>query len=116
MRRLSLCCSTRTPASTFRTSAVERLWIARRLVKLPSITLVNLLAGEELFPEIATSRDESDRVAPHVVGWLTDAARRAAAVGRLEALRDRVAVPGACDRAAEFLIAEVAGRRARRAA
>jgi lipid-A-disaccharide synthase len=91
------------------------LWIARRLVKLPFITLVNLLAGEELFPEITTSRDESDRIAPHVAGWLTDPARRSAAVARLEALRDLVATPGACDRAAEFLIAEVGRREARQA-
>jgi len=46
------------------------LWLARRLVKLPHFTLVNLLAGEELFPEIATSRDESERIAGHVLGWL----------------------------------------------
>jgi lipid-A-disaccharide synthase len=81
------------------------LWLARRLVKLPSFTLVNLLAGEELFPEIATARDESDRIAAHVLGWLNDPARYAELTARIAALRDRVAVPGACDRAAEYLLA-----------
>jgi lipid-A-disaccharide synthase len=88
------------------------LWLARRLVKLPFFTLVNLLAGEELFPEIATARDESDRIAGHVLGWLNDAARYGELTGRIAALRDRVAVPGACDRAAAFLLAAGAARAA----
>jgi lipid-A-disaccharide synthase len=88
------------------------LWLARRLVKLQYFTLVNLLAGEELFPEIATSRDESDRIAGHVLRWLGDAAERERMVSRVAALRDRVAVPGACDRAAAFLTDALAVRRA----
>jgi lipid-A-disaccharide synthase len=88
------------------------LWLARRLVKLQYFTLVNLLAGEELFPEIATSRDESDRIAGQLLRWLTDAGERQAAVARIAALRDRVAVPGACDRAAAFLLQAMAKRNA----
>ena len=79
-------------------------WLARRVVGVKYITLVNLLANEELFPELLTARDESDRIAGHLLGWLNDPARRAALIGQLEALRSRVAVPGACDRAAEFLL------------
>ncbi len=88
------------------------LWLARRLVKLPFFTLVNLLAGEELFPEIATSADDSDRIVGHLLGWLNDPVGREAAVAKIAALRDRVAVPGACDRAADFLLRELASRRA----
>ena len=87
----------------YRMSPVS-LWLARRLVKLPYFTLVNLLAGAELFPEIATSRDESERIVGHILGWLNNPLRHAEVVGRIAALRDRVAVPGACDRAAEFLL------------
>jgi lipid-A-disaccharide synthase len=78
--------------------------VASRVLKAKYITLVNLLADEEIYPELFTSRDESPRIAQHVLGWLNDPASRAAIVGRLEALRARVAVPGACDRAAEFLL------------
>lgn len=92
------------------------LWLARRLVKLKSITLVNMLAGERLFPEIATSRDESPAIARQVLEWLDNPNARQELVGRLAALRDRVARPGACDRAAEFLTAAAAERRASRAA
>jgi lipid-A-disaccharide synthase len=38
------------------------------------------------------------------LAWLNDPAARAALVGRLADLRDRVAQPGACDRAASFLL------------
>jgi lipid-A-disaccharide synthase len=88
------------------------LWLARRLVKLSSITLVNMLAGEMLFPEVVTSGDESDAVAGHVLRWLNDPGERARLVAKLTALRDRVAVPGACDRAAGFLLQSPALRSA----
>jgi lipid-A-disaccharide synthase len=84
-------------------------WLARRFVRLSYITLVNLLAKEELFPEFMTSEDESDRVAGHVLDWLNDPVKKVDLVNRITALRDRVAVPGACERAAEFLLSEVAG-------
>lgn len=85
--------------------------IAKLVVGVKYITLVNLLANAELFPELLTSRDESDRISEHLLGWLNDPAKRAALVGRLEALRSRVAVPGACDRAAEFLLRGAAPER-----
>jgi lipid-A-disaccharide synthase len=88
------------------------LWLARRLVKLPYFTLVNLLAGQELFPEIATARDESEQIAGHVLHWLNDPAEHAKKVAALNALREQVAVPGACERAAGFLLSELGLRRA----
>jgi lipid-A-disaccharide synthase len=96
----------------YRLHPVYRL-LARQFLKSRYITLVNMLAGEELYPELLTSRDESDRIAGHVLGWLNDPVGRGALVGRLAALRDRVAVPGACDRAAAFLLGAAAeGKRA----
>ena len=79
-------------------------WLARRFVGLPYYTLVNLLAKDELFPEFVTPDDATDGIADRVIGWLNDPAARAAVAARIAALRDRVAVPGACDRAAEFLL------------
>jgi lipid-A-disaccharide synthase len=88
------------------------LWLARRLVKLKYFTLVNLLAGDEVLPEFATSRDESEGIARQLAEWLSQPARRDACVARLRELRDRVAVPGACDRAAHFLLNAVTRRNA----
>jgi lipid-A-disaccharide synthase len=80
-------------------------FLLRRLVKVKYMSLVNLMADAPLYPEFPTTRDESDAIAAQVLQWLDDPAKRAALVGQLEALRARVAVPGACARAAQFLSA-----------
>jgi lipid-A-disaccharide synthase len=71
------------------------------------ISLVNLLAGEELFPEYLTCRDESSAVAAHLSHWLRDPNAIAAVKAKLAALKARVAAPGACERAAQFIVARV---------
>jgi lipid-A-disaccharide synthase len=84
-------------------------WVARRLKTCQYISLVNLLAGEELYPEYASPADDSAAVARHVTTWLTDDGARAAVEAKLKALSARVAEPGACGRAADFLLAELSG-------
>jgi lipid-A-disaccharide synthase len=86
--------------------------VARALSQVDDISLVNLLAGERIFPEFAVSHDASAEVAAVVLGWLTDPATREAVVRKLEALKAEVAVPGAVERAAEFLVKELASRAA----
>jgi lipid-A-disaccharide synthase len=95
-------------AVVFRMQRVE-LWLTRQFIKVKHISIVNLLADEELYPEIPTWKDDSGKIAGHLLGWLNDAAARGALVRKLEALRDRVAVPGACDRAADYLLGTGSG-------
>jgi lipid-A-disaccharide synthase len=102
----------RTPTVVVYKLKPVELLIARPFIKARYISLVNLLAGEELFPEYLTARDESAAMAGHVLRWLNDPPARTAAVARLQALRDRVAVPGACDRAAAVLTGPRPARRA----
>jgi len=90
-------------------------WLARRFVNLRYITLVNLLANEEVFPEFLTSVDQSEHVADHVIDWLANPLKHSAASEKIVALRDRVALPGACDRAADFLLNEIAKSKRRAA-
>jgi lipid-A-disaccharide synthase len=82
-------------------------WVARKLATVRHISLVNLLAGEEVFPEFAVSRDASPEIAETVLGWLTDPVARRAVVQKLEGVKAEVAVPGAVERAAEFLAGEL---------
>ena len=82
-------------------------WLYRRMRTCDYISLVNLLADAPLFPEYAGTRDESAEVAGHILNWLEHPDEREALVGQLRELRDRVAEPGAVERAAEFLIAEL---------
>ena len=55
----------------------------------PYITLVNLLAKEEVYPEFLTDRDPSKGVAAAVTGFLTDPDRREYVTGRLDELCSR---------------------------
>jgi lipid-A-disaccharide synthase len=91
------------------------LRIARWLVKVPYMCLVNLLADNELYPEFATSRCESAAVADRVLNWLENPLALASLRRELITLRDRVAAAGACDRAADYILHTLSGR-ARRAA
>jgi len=84
------------------------------LLDAPYISLVNLLASKELFPEYLTCRDQSEAIAGHVLRWLNEPLLHAELCKDLEKLRQRVAIPGACDRAATFLLATLA--RAKQAA
>ncbi len=94
----------RTPAAVvYRVSRLE-MRIGRVVKKVPFITLVNLLAGEELYPEFLTDRDPSSRVAARVTEWLAHPEQLAAVRAKLATLCDAVAKPGACATAAEFLL------------
>jgi lipid-A-disaccharide synthase len=99
--------------------------------KVKYITLVNLLATDDLYPrdvtpfdpaqpdadrvpypEYLTCEDKSAQVAAHVIEWLRDPARRAARVGMLEQIRAQVSAGGASARAAEYILRVLAERRA----
>jgi lipid-A-disaccharide synthase len=91
--------------------------VARVLMCCRYISLVNLLADKELFPEFLTSRCEAQGMAGHILHWLDYPASYEAVRGELTALRERVAEPGACARAAAFTLGVMKGRnRGRQAA
>jgi lipid-A-disaccharide synthase len=80
------------------------LWLARPFIKAKYISLVNLLAGAEVFPEYLTGRDVSGDLVRWALAWLDDSAARARTTTSLATLRQRVAQPGASDRAADRII------------
>ncbi len=73
------------------------------------ISLVNLLAGRELFPEFLTRTCPAEAMADRLLHWLDDRAAYEELCGELAALRQQVAVPGACDRAAAAIL-DLAGQ------
>jgi lipid-A-disaccharide synthase len=81
------------------------------------ITLVNMLADAELFPEYLTDRCESEAISGHLLRWLNDPSIYTATCRQLAALREKVAEPGACERTAEFVLSALAahGKAARAA-
>jgi len=80
------------------------LVIARPFIKAKYISLVNLLADAEVMPEYLTEHDVSGELAGWAGRWLGDPSERAKAASALATLRDRVAVPGASDRAAGAIV------------
>lgn len=85
------------------------LMIARPFIKAKFISLVNLLADTEVMPEYLTGHDVSEELAAWATRWLDRPAERAKASSALAALRDRVAVPGASERAAARIVDVLTG-------
>lgn len=89
--------------TVYRTGWLD-LKIARPFITAPYISLVNLLAGKELFPEYLTDHCESEAIAGHVLDWLNDSKTYDMLKGELEDLRRRFGQPGACERTARFIL------------
>lgn len=90
-------------------------YLAQLVKNVPYITLVNLLADRELFPEYLTTRNEGARTARHILDWLGDDPARQATVSSMQELKRRVGQPGACAAAAEYLDSRFASGIARAA-
>ena len=70
----------------------------------PYITLVNLLAAEELYPEFLTDNDPSQEVSEHLYLWLSDVEFYKSTVDKLIQLREQYAHAGASRRAAGYIV------------
>jgi lipid-A-disaccharide synthase len=78
--------------------------IVRRLVRVPSIGMVNLIAGEQIVPELIQDAFTPQAVADEAVSLLTDAGRAAHVRAGLARVRQRLGGPGASRRAAEAIL------------
>jgi lipid-A-disaccharide synthase len=83
------------------------LKVGRFFMTTPHVSLVNMLAGRELFPEFLTDRCEADAIAGHVLGWINEPEKYQELRRDLQELRDRVGQPGACENAARFVLSKV---------
>lgn len=87
----------------YRTSPIT-FAIARRVVKIPYIGLVNVVAGELVSPEFIQNDFKPPLVADAILPLLEDGGtRRAAAASALSRVRDSLGSPGAAGRVAEMV-------------
>jgi lipid-A-disaccharide synthase len=86
------------------------------LLRCKYITLVNLLADRLLFPEYVTSGCVASQLAGHILHWLQEPDAYQYLCAELAALKQRVAEPGACSRAAAAILDLVRRRETRQAA
>ena len=82
--------------------------IGRRLVKVDTVGMVNLIAGETIVPELIQDQFTPEAVAREAVSMLTDSARVTRIREGLARVRALLGGPGASRRAAEAIL-KVAG-------
>jgi lipid-A-disaccharide synthase len=86
--------------------------LARRLVRVNAIGMVNLIAGEKIVPELVQDAFTPDAVAREAIDILTDPARASRIREGLARVRAKLGGSGASRRAAEAIL-RVANRRRR---
>ena len=84
--------------------------LARRVVRLDTIGMVNLIAGEKIVPELVQDAFTPEAVAHEAISMLTDRDRTARIRTGLATVRSRLGGPGASRRAAEAIL-RIADRR-----
>jgi lipid-A-disaccharide synthase len=82
--------------------------IAWSLIRLPWISLVNIVAGREVVPELIQGQLTPERLASHVCSILEEPSVAKAQRDSLALVRERLGPPGASERAARSVLA-VAG-------
>jgi len=78
-------------------------WVARRVVKVPHFSLVNIVAGKKVVPELIQHDVNGHRIA-HEVREMCEPAAYARLTRELAAVRDKLGGPGASRRAAEAIM------------
>ncbi|UCE18908.1 MAG: lipid-A-disaccharide synthase [Gemmatimonadota bacterium] len=78
--------------------------IAKLLVKLPYIGLVNIVAGKEIVPEYIQFKAQPGRVAGHALRLLKDEGRRRKMQAEMKNVRTKLGQPGASARTARIAL------------
>jgi lipid-A-disaccharide synthase len=78
--------------------------IGKRVVKLPHIGLVNVVAGRQIVPEFIQNDFVPERVAPALAKFIHDDGYRAEAKRALAEVRTKLGTPGASRRTAELAL------------
>jgi len=83
-------------------------FLARILIKVDHMGLVNLVAGRRIVPELLQGEATPDRIAEKVQTMLLDLPRREIIKKELAQVRSRLGTPGASRRAAEIILRHIA--------
>ena len=79
-------------------------FLAKPLVRTPFFSMVNLIAGKRVVPELIQNDFTPNRVAAEVIHLLNDQAARDQLRSDLAEIRQRLGPPGAVDRAADAIL------------
>ena len=84
----------------YKTSPITYM-IARRLVKIPYVGLVNVVAGERIVPEFIQKDCKSDLIAEEIESFFSDDSYRHRMLQRLSSVKDKLGTAGASKKVAE---------------
>ena len=79
-------------------------WLGRALVRVPNIGLVNLVAGEQLVPELVQHEASAENIASTLEHMLSDAGQLHHLKQQLFALRNVLGGGGASERVADLAL------------
>jgi lipid-A-disaccharide synthase len=82
--------------------------LAKPLVRAAHFSMVNLIAGHEVVPELIQKNFTAEKVAEHTLRLLRDSAAAAAMRKELAEVRQKLGPPGAVERAADAITALLA--------
>jgi lipid-A-disaccharide synthase len=99
-----------TPAVIVYRMAPLSYQLARRVVTLDTIGMVNLIAGETIAPEFVQDAFTPEAVAGEAISMLTDRDRAAGIRAGLARVRASLGGPGASRRAAEAILRVIRDR------
>jgi lipid-A-disaccharide synthase len=87
--------------------------VGKKLVKVNHLSMVNVMAGEEVVPELLQDNMRPDAIAAYALDLLNNRRRREAMKQRVADIVATLGGPGASKRAAEAILAEAALSRVR---
>jgi lipid-A-disaccharide synthase len=93
-----------TPTAVAYTFSQATYLLGRLLVKVPFISLPNLILGEQVFPEFLQREAEPEALAAAVARWIPDTDERRIVLAKLAALPGLLGSGGATDRAANIIL------------
>ncbi len=79
-------------------------WIAKRLIRVPYIGLVNWVAGKKIVSELIQDQATPEALTAEARSLLTDAGRRADLQRELGRVREKIGGPGASERVARIAL------------
>jgi lipid-A-disaccharide synthase len=93
----------------YKTSLLTYL-LARRMILIPYIGLVNVVAGKKIVPEFVQGRAKAEKISAELLSLLRDRQRYELMKTELEAIRGRLGEPGASLRTAEIATGMIGGQ------
>jgi lipid-A-disaccharide synthase len=83
--------------------------IGKRLIRIDSIGMANILAGKRIVPELLQDEVNAQNIVAHTLPYFSDPAHHADTVASLRRVRERMGTPGASHRVAEMVLEMVKG-------